>query len=80
VDWQTARARSAVAALTNARRGLIALAIATPLFFWAVGRPEFWSLQIWAYQQADQAHFPNPGAIVFTGSSRFDSGRRCATI
>jgi lysophospholipase L1-like esterase len=36
---------------------------------WSMGRPGFWESQISSYEKADRAHPPNPGCIVFTGSS-----------
>jgi lysophospholipase L1-like esterase len=39
------------------------------LLFWAIGSPQLWHFQIRAYEKADQTHPPQPGVIVFTGSS-----------
>lgn len=36
---------------------------------WLTGRPGFWEFQISSYEKEDRVHPPNPGCIVFTGSS-----------
>jgi lysophospholipase L1-like esterase len=41
------------------------------VLFWAMSWPEYYHFQIAAYEQADRAHFPQAGGIVFTGSSSF---------
>jgi lysophospholipase L1-like esterase len=38
-------------------------------FLWAMGNAEFWESSIRRYEEADRAHPPEPGSIVFTGSS-----------
>jgi len=39
------------------------------ILFWAMSWPQYYHFQIAAYEKADQAHFPEAGGIVFTGSS-----------
>jgi len=38
-------------------------------FLWAMGNAAFWESSIRRYEEADRAHPPEPGSIVFTGSS-----------
>lgn len=37
--------------------------------FWAMGNPGFWEGSIRKFEEADRVQPPNPGCIVFTGSS-----------
>ena len=37
--------------------------------FWGMGKPESWESSIQEFEKADRIHPPNPGVIVFTGSS-----------
>ncbi len=37
--------------------------------FWALDKTSLWESQISAYEKADRVNPPNPGVIVFTGSS-----------
>jgi len=37
--------------------------------FWAMGKPWFWKRAIRRFEESDTAHPPQPGVIVFTGSS-----------
>ena len=37
--------------------------------FWAMDKTNLWGSQISAYEKADRVNPPNPGVIVFTGSS-----------
>jgi hypothetical protein len=37
--------------------------------FWAMGKAWFWKKAIRRFEESDRAHAPQPGVIVFTGSS-----------
>ena len=47
---------------------LISCAVASYIF-WAMGKPWFWKRAIRRFEKSDRAHPPQPGVIVFTGSS-----------
>lgn len=38
-------------------------------YFWSMGKPESWESSIRQFEESDRLHPPNPGTIVFTGSS-----------
>jgi lysophospholipase L1-like esterase len=49
---------------------MIAIGLAcSALAFWGMGKPQFWSLSIAAFEKADRKNPPKPGVIVFVGSS-----------
>lgn len=47
---------------------LISCAISSYVF-WSMGKASFWTRAIRRFEESDRAHPPNPGVIVFTGSS-----------
>jgi len=47
---------------------LISCAV-TSYIFWSMGKARFWKRAIRRFEESDRAHPPQPGVIVFTGSS-----------
>jgi hypothetical protein len=47
---------------------LISCAISSYVF-WSMGKASFWTRAIRRFEESDRAQPPNPGVIVFTGSS-----------
>lgn len=48
---------------------LVAIFAASAAFFWFMARGDLWLFKIAEYERADRIHPPQPGVIVFTGSS-----------
>jgi lysophospholipase L1-like esterase len=58
--------KTAIKSLAGA---LVLLGVASGVLWWSLVSGYFWEPQIAAYEKADQTCPPEPGAIVFTGSS-----------